>query len=67
MPERKLVLDYFENLIRNDEILSSTIIWLGVLRHLYTAGVKRAFGINFMALFVGCLTIFVAITSASRL
>jgi len=27
--------------------------------------VKQAFGINFVALFVGCLTIFVAITSAA--
>ena len=27
--------------------------------------VKHAFGINFVALFVGCLTIFVAITSAA--
>jgi len=33
--EHKRVLDYIEELIRNEEILSSTIIWLEVSHYLY--------------------------------
>ena len=33
--DHKLALDYVEDLIRHEEVLSSTIIWLEVSRYLY--------------------------------
>lgn len=42
MREHKPVVDYVEDLIRNEQILSSTIIWLEVSHYLYrTTSIKK--------------------------
>ena len=42
LPEHRRVLHYVEELIRNEEVLSSTIIWLEVSHYLYrTSSIEK--------------------------